>query len=133
MFTSSAHQAAHSQTAARPQTAARSAAARIRRLGAVLAAAISGLLAFAAIAPAAMAMQVPVPDGGGSAAGVTQVPATTGVGPAPVTTVRVIAMGGMAGWQIALIAFAAALVAASAAVLLYRALAARRDASAATA
>ena len=130
MFTSSAHQAAHSQTAARPRTAVRNAGGRIRRFGAVLAAAISGLLAFAAIAPAAMAMQVPVPDSGGGASGVTQVPATTGVGPAPVPTVRVIAMGGMAGWQIALIAFGAALVAAGAAVLLYRALTARKAAAA---
>ena len=53
---------------------------------------------------------------------------------APVpATVRVITTGGMAGWQIALIALGAALVAAAAAVLLDRTLAGRRGATATTA
>ena len=45
---------------------------------------------------------------------------------------RVVTAGGMAGWQIALIALGSALVAAVAAVLLDRARAARRAASATT-
>ena len=44
-----------------------------------------------------------------------------------------IAAGGMAGWQIAMIALGAALVAAAATFLLDRAIAARRAASATTA
>jgi hypothetical protein len=51
-------------------------------------------------------------------------------GPAvPAPTVRVVTEGGMAGWQIALIAVGAALVAALAAVVLDRARAARKAAS----
>ena len=49
--------------------------------------------------------------------------------PVPATTVRVISTGGMAGWQITLIAAAAALVAAAVAVILDRARASRRAAS----
>jgi hypothetical protein len=45
----------------------------------------------------------------------------------------VVTVGGMAGWQIALIALGAALVAATVAILLDRARAARRAASGATA
>jgi hypothetical protein len=41
---------------------------------------------------------------------------------------RTVVVGGMPGWQIALIAIGAALVAAAAAVLAYRALATRRQA-----
>jgi hypothetical protein len=55
-----------------------------------------------------------------------------GGGTAPAPPVAVIS-GGMAGWQITLIALGAALVAATAAVFLDRALAARRAASATTA
>jgi hypothetical protein len=105
-----------------PRTAARHAAARPRRLAAVLAAVTAGLLASAAIVPAAFAYGIPQPGGPG---GLT--PAT----PAPATTV--VTTGGMAGWQITLIALGAALVAAIAAVLLDRALAVRRAASATTA
>ena len=46
--------------------------------------------------------------------------------PVPASTVRVISTGGMAGWQITLIALGAALAAAAAAVLLDRKLAGRR-------
>ena len=49
------------------------------------------------------------------------------------TVTRVITAGGMPGWQIALIALGAALVAATAAVILDRTLAPRRTASAMTA
>jgi hypothetical protein len=117
MSTTPAHQGT------RPQMAARHAGTRLRRCAAALAALISGLLAFAATAPAALAMQAPPP---GNQSG------SAGVAPAPPTTVRVI-VGGMAGWQITLIALGSALLAAAAAVLLYRALAARRAPSTATA
>src|SRR5690348_1543710 len=102
------------------RAAARKAGGRPRRLAAVLAAVACGLLAWAAAVPAAFA-GIPVPGPGG------------GYGPAvpvPPSADRVITAGGMAGWQIALIALGAALVAAVAAVLLDRALAARRAVSA---
>ena len=51
----------------------------------------------------------------------------------PATTVRVVGAGGMAGWQITLIAAGAAVAAAVAAVALDRARAARRAAPAPTA
>ena len=93
---------------------------RLRRVIAALAVVTGGLLAWAAAVPAASAatILIPVPDPGGA------------YGPVPAAPVRVIAVGGMPGWQIALIALGAAVVAAAAAVLLDRALAARRAASA---
>jgi hypothetical protein len=54
------------------------------------------------------------------------------VAPVP-AAIRVITTGGMAGWQITLIALGAALVAAAAALLLDRKLAGRRGVTAATA
>jgi hypothetical protein len=103
-----------------PRTAAPRAAARLRRLAAVLAALTCALLASAAIVPAASAMiRVPGP---GCAYGGT-----------PAAAPSVVTAGGMAGWQITVIALGAALVAAAIAVLLDRALAARRAASATTA
>jgi hypothetical protein len=107
-----------------PPTAARKTGARLRRLIGVLAAVTCGLLASAVIVPAAFARVVPAGGGGG---GITR------VAPVPATTVRVVTTGGMAGWQIALIALGAALLAAAAAVLLDRALTARRAPSATTA
>jgi len=98
-----------------PRTATRQAAARPGRLAAALAALTCALLASAAIVPAAWAVNV-IPPGGGN----------------PAATVPVIS-GGMAGWQITLIALGAALVAATAAVFLDRTLATRRSASATTA
>jgi hypothetical protein len=100
-----------------PRTAARQAAARLRRLAAALAAVICAGLASAAIVPAASA-RIPIPPGGFAV-------------PAP--AVPVVTGGGMAGWQITLIALGAALVAAAAAVLLDRMRAARRAAPATTA
>jgi hypothetical protein len=82
---------------------------RIRRIRAGLAALAGTVLALAA-APAAFAS---LPPHGGGPAG-------------PPTTVRVIATGGMPGWQIALIAAAAALAAAVVAVLADRAWTARK-------
>jgi hypothetical protein len=97
------------------------AAARLHRITAVLAAAASGVLAWAAV-PAASAATIPVPGPG------------TAYGPAPAALpipAEVITAGGIPGWQITLIAIAAALVAATAAVFLDRARASRRTASAA--
>ncbi len=91
----------------------RATAARLRRVAAFLAAVSCAVLASAA---AAASVRIVIPDDG---------PAV----PAP--AVRVVIKGGMAGWQITLIALGAALVAATAAVLLVRARAVRQDASAA--
>jgi hypothetical protein len=91
----------------------------IRRLARILAALASALLAATAAAPAAFALPVP-PVGGGD--GTVQQP--------PVQTV---VAGGMPGWQIALIAVAAAVVAAAIAVLVDRARAARRHQAATSA
>ena len=74
------------------------------------------MLAWAAAVPAASAAIIPVPGDGPT-------------GPPRPPPVRVIAAGGMPGWQITLIAVAAALVAATAAVVLDRARASRRTAS----
>jgi len=89
---------------------------RLRRIAAALAALAGGLLAWAAAAPVASAAIIPIPDGP--------------YGPAPASPVQVIAAGGMPGWQITVIALAAALVAAATAVFLDRAQAGRRSASA---
>ena len=97
----------------------------IRRFAAVLAGLAGALVAFGATP--AFAMHVPPP---GSGSGVSTSPAGTTTPPAEVHTVVV---GGMPGWQIALIALVAALLAATAAVLLDRARSARRKAIAATA
>jgi len=85
----------------------------IGRLACALAALATALLASTAAAPAAFARPVPLAPGRD----------TTGLSP-PVHTVVV---GGMPGWQIALIAVAAAAVAAAVTVLLHRAWAARRQ------
>jgi len=102
----------------RPWRAAGQAGARVGRLATVLAAVLAGLLASAAATTAAVAQPVPIEDGG-------PIP----LAPVP-ATVRVISTGGMAGWQVALIAAGAALAAAAAAVLLDRRLAGRRGATA---
>jgi hypothetical protein len=84
----------------------------VRCLAGILAALATTLLGAATAAPAAFALPAP-PVGGGD--GTAQLP--------PVQTVVV---GGMPGWQIALIAVAAAVAAAAMAVLLDRARATRR-------
>ena len=89
---------------------------RIQRCLAVLAGLGSGLLALAIAAPAALATPAP-PD-----------PGAPGVVPPPV--LRTVITGGMPGWQIALIAAGAAVLASVAAVLLDRAHAARRSSAA---
>ena len=100
-----------------PRTAARQAAARLRRLAAALAALTCAVLAAAAVPAASAHTLVRDPPGGAPLVPV----------PAPAATV---VTSGMAGWQITLIAVGTALVAATAAVLLDRARAARRSAPA---
>jgi hypothetical protein len=78
----------------------------IRRLAGILAALASALLAAAAAAPAAFARPIPLAPGRDAT---VQLP--------PVQTVVV---GGMPGWQIAVIAAAAAVLAAAVAVILDR-------------
>src|SRR5690348_18060912 len=95
---------------ARPVLATPKAATRLSLLAIALGAVISGLLASAAVASAAFAATstFPVPAG-------LYGPAAPAANPP-----RVISTGGMAGWQITLIALGAALAAAAAAVLLDR-------------
>ena len=96
-------------------------AARLRRITAALASAALGVLAWAAAVPAASARVIPVNDLG------DYEPTRVTTGP----TVRVITAGGMPGWQITVIAVAAALAAAAAAVFLDRTRASRRPAASA--
>jgi hypothetical protein len=95
-------------------------AARLRRITAALVAVTGGLLAWAAAVPAASARILPLPGDGANEPALV-VP--------PPSVVRVIPAGGMPGWQIAVIALAAALAAATAAVFLDRARSRRRVAS----
>jgi hypothetical protein len=99
-----------------PRTAAGQAAARLRRIAAALVAVTGTLLASAAIMPTAWAAVNYIPNDSPD-----QAPASS-----------VVPAGGMPGWQITLIALGAALVAATAAVLLDRARATRRAATTAT-
>jgi len=95
-------------------------AAWLRGIAAALAVVTSGLLAWAAIpAASAATILIPAPDGAGGT-----VPATP-----PTVPVQVTIAGGMPGWQVTLIAVAAALIAATVAVFLDRARADRRSAS----
>ena len=96
-----------------PPTVARRAGPRSRRLAAATAILTWALLASAVIVPAAWAENV-IPPGG----------------EAPPSPPLQVISGGMAGWQITLIALGAALVAAIAAIVLDRGRAARRAASA---
>jgi len=111
-----------SQRAIQLHAVRRTATARLRRLAAVTAAVICGLVASATVVPAAFAMTVP-PDGEAGLARTERVSAPA------VHVVRVVAVGGMPGWQITVIALGAALIAATAAILLYRALVTRRPAT----
>jgi len=91
----------------------------IRRLATAVAGLALTWLGLAVAAPAAFAVTEPAPDGG-SAGG----PASSGI----VTVTRTVVVGGMPGWQIALIAVGAALAAAGLAVLTYRARSGRKSA-----
>jgi hypothetical protein len=120
------------------------------RLAGLLAGLAGTLLALGAGAPAAFALPQPIPDPGGGPGS----PAPAGAHPAVAPPSGVVsrfegpvqptppqphaavpahlhaaATGGLAGWQITLIAIAAALAAATLAVLLNRALTARRRVS----
>jgi hypothetical protein len=96
-----------------PPVAAHKPRERRCRLAGVLAAVTCALLASGALgSAAAFAVTEPPPTGGGA--------------PASQTTVHMIAAGGTAGWQIAMIALGAALVAAVATFVADRAIAARR-------
>jgi hypothetical protein len=90
----------------------------LSQLGAVLASLAVIAVSFASSALASTSV-VPVPGSGGGGAG----PDGT---PTPVTVVHTVVVGGMPGWQIALIAVAAALFTAIAAVLVERSRTARR-------
>ncbi|HEV8275884.1 MAG TPA: hypothetical protein VGQ26_09335 [Streptosporangiaceae bacterium] len=92
----------------------------IRRLAGLLTGLAATLLALTAASPAALAVNVPPPGGG---AGTVQ----------PPPQVHAIVTGGMPGWQITLIALAAAIIAAAVAVIVDRAWAARRHLPARTA
>jgi hypothetical protein len=85
----------------------------LRRLAGLLAGLAGTWLGLAAAAPAAFAVKYPLP------AGWNKHP------PLPVQ-VHTVVIGGMPGWQIALIAVGAALLTAAVAVLAYRAWATRR-------
>jgi hypothetical protein len=87
----------------------------LRRLGLMLASLVAIGLGFAGSASAATTV-IPVGGSGGSG----------GPAPAPATVVRTVVVGGMPGWQIALIAVVAALVAGVVAVLADRARSTRR-------
>ena len=80
---------------------------RLRRVAATLAGLALTWLGLAVAAPAALARIIPPPGGMGS------VPASAGLVTVPpsgaVTVTRTVVVGGMAGWQIALIAAGAAL------------------------
>jgi hypothetical protein len=107
-----------------PRTAGRTPGLHFGRLAAVLGAVTVALLSFAGAVPAAFASMIPHPSPGGA------------YGPVPVgaaTVTHLIMTGGTPGWQIALIALGAALVAAAAAVTLDRTVGRRRPVSAVTA
>ena len=89
---------------------------RLSRLGAVLVSLAIIAVSLASSASASTSM-FPEPGSDGGTGPVT---------PAPVTEVHTVVVGGMPGWQIALIAVAAALVTAIAAVLVERSRTARR-------
>ena len=129
MFTCPSRRESH------PRAAAPAPARRLRRLAAAAAAVIGSLLAVAAVIPAASAaVPTPTPTPIPSAywAQLAQLWRLGPVRVVPATTVRVISTGGMAGWQITLIAAGAAVAAAVAAVVLDRGRAARRAAPATT-
>jgi len=109
------------RTGSHLRAAARQAAARPRRLAAALAAVTCALLASALVPAASAAPLTPAP------------PDPAPLAPVPAPAAPVVTVGGMPGWQITLIALAAALVTAIAAVFLDRVLTARRSASSTTA
>jgi len=115
----------------------------IGRLTAALAGLACAWLGLAVAAPAAFAAtSVPPPGSGPPGINVLHEPPGSDkhpplppghvVGPVYKVPVRTVVVGGMPGWQIALIAIGAALLAATAAVLAYRAWTTRRQPAPAT-
>jgi hypothetical protein len=111
---------------------------RIRRIAAALAGFTCTCLGLAITAPAAFAQQAPSAPGYQAMTGAyvreallhgeDLAPASgSGSGPSLGAVTRTVVMGGMPGWQIALIAVGAALLAAALAVLADRARAAHRN------
>jgi hypothetical protein len=104
----------------------------IRRLTAALAGLAGALLVFAAVAPAAFARPFPPRPPGWDKhpppplGHVARPVLGPNAGYPSVSRVHTVVVGGMPGWQIALIAIGAALLAATAAVLAYRAWTIRR-------
>jgi hypothetical protein len=96
---------------------------RIRRFIGVLTGLAAAVVAAVAVAPAAFALEVPPPPG--PAGRYEPVAPLTKHPPVPAHTHAAVTIG-MPGWQIALIAVGAAVVAAALAVLLDRLWAARR-------
>jgi hypothetical protein len=96
----------------------------LRRLAAALAGLAGALLASAATAPAALAASPPPPPPGWNKH--PPMPREYVFGPVVKVPGRTVVIGGMPGWQITLIAIGAALLAATVAVLAYRAWAARQ-------
>jgi hypothetical protein len=93
----------------------------VRRVAGALAGLACAWLGLAVAAPAAFAVTHPTPGPAGyvtpGAPGFPVPPAE----PPPAVQVHTVVVGGMPGWQIALIAIGAALLAATAAVVVYRA------------
>ncbi len=121
MFAQLPRQATH------PRPAAHQAGSRVRRIAAVLAAVTCALVASAGAIPAAFASDNMLVPGPGGQYGPGH------VAPVPPATVHTVISGGLAGWQAALIALGAALVAAGLTVLLNRTRTARRLAPSPTA
>jgi hypothetical protein len=110
---------------------------RIRRGAGVLTGLACAWLGLAAAAPAAFAAGPPIPGPAGYITPAAEPPGLVKhhilpsghfTGPVGKITVHTIVIGGMPGWQIALIAVGSALAAATVAVLIDRAQAARRKA-----
>ncbi len=107
----------------------------IRRIAGVLAGLACAWLGLAVAAPAAFAVRPPTPGPAGHITPTAEPPGWNKHPPLPPghinqpvhqVPVHTVVIGGMPGWQIALIALGAALLAATAAVAVYRAWTARR-------
>jgi hypothetical protein len=98
----------------------------IRRLAGVLAGLACAWLGLAVTAPAAFAGASPTPGPAGYITPGAEPPGWHPPGYQAPLPVHTVVIGGMPGWQIALIAIGAALLAATTAVLVYRAWTGRR-------
>jgi hypothetical protein len=98
----------------------------VRRLAGVLAGLACAWLGLAVAAPAAFAGASPTPGPAGYITPGAEPPGWHPPGYRAPLPVHTVVIGGMPGWEIALIAVGAALLAAAAAVLVYRAWTSRR-------